>query len=409
MYWRISYPEKGCEYWDTWCMLWPYQLQFEFHHIYRYLIYISFYFNRLHTSPCYLWYLATFSHNWRPETLCRREICIPFDDYFYQIVRSSNSYQSSIFCVLANPRETRRVDTYLSALFPEKSRSYLQKMIEEGKISCNGANFTKNKKIYRWDIIEISWRVDQMTLMAEDIPLEIIYENDDFAIISKDAGINTHPTPWEWWRMGTLVNALLYHFKNLGIRHENSDFNPSIINGVERPGIVHRLDKDTSWLIIIAKNDRSMHALQLKIAKRTIHKTYLALVVGIVKDQQWYIESFIGRDPYDRKKMTTIDPSNPKLAKTKFLNKGIIAGKYTLLEVGLMTGRTHQIRVHLSSIGYPILWDKVYGNEKLNTESREIYGLTRQWLHAYRLEFNLFCQEYSFEAPLKADLNKFFD
>lgn len=209
--------------------------------------------------------------------------------------------------------------------------------------------------------------------------------------------------------MGTLVNALLYHFKNLGIRHENSDFNPSIINGVERPGIVHRLDKDTSWLIIIAKNDRSMHALQLKIAKRTIHKTYLALVVGIVKDQQWYIESFIGRDPYDRKKMTTIDPSNPKLAKTKFLNKGIIAGKYTLLEVGLMTGRTHQIRVHLSSIGYPILWDKVYGNEKLNTESREIYGLTRQWLHAYRLEFNLFCQEYSFEAPLKADLNKFFD
>lgn len=201
-------------------------------------------------------------------------------------MRSSNSYSISTFCVLADPRETRRVDTYLSALFPEKSRSYLQKMIEEGKISCNGDTFNKNKKIYRGDVIEISWRVDQMALMAEDMPLDIIFENDDFAIISKDAGINTHPTPGEGGRMGTLVNALLYHFKNLGIRHEDPEFNPSIINGVERPGIVHRLDKDTSGLIIIAKNDKSMHALQLKIAKRTIHKTYLALVVGIMKDNE---------------------------------------------------------------------------------------------------------------------------
>jgi 23S rRNA pseudouridine1911/1915/1917 synthase len=282
-------------------------------------------------------------------------------------------------------------------------------MIEEGKISCNGAHFTKNKKVYRGDMIEIEWKVDQMELIAEDMPLEIIYENDDFAIISKDAGINTHPTPGEWWRMWTLVNALLYHFKTLGIRSENPEFNPSIINGVERPGIVHRLDKDTSGLIIIAKNDRAMHALQLKIAKRTIHKTYLALVVGVVKDQEWYIESFIGRDLYDRKKMTTLDPVNPKLAKTKFCNKWVIAWKYTLLEVDLMTGRTHQIRVHLSSIGYPIVGDKVYGSEKINTEAREKYGLMRQWLHAYRLSFNLFNQEYSFEAPLKSDLQKCLD
>jgi len=324
-------------------------------------------------------------------------------------MRSSNSYSISTFCVLADPRETRRVDTYLSALFPEKSRSYLQKMIEEGKISCNGANFTKNKKIYRWDVIEIEWKVDQMALVAEDMPLDIIYENDDFAIINKDAGINTHPTPGEWWRMWTLVNALLYHFKTLGIRSENPEFNPSIINGVERPGIVHRLDKDTSGLIIIAKNDRSMHALQLKIAKRTIHKTYMALVAGVVKDQEWYIESFIGRDPYDRKKMTTIDPVNPKIAKTKFFNRGVIDGKYTLLEVDLLTGRTHQIRVHLSSIGYPIVGDKIYGNDKINNEVREKYGLERQWLHAFRLSFNLFGQEYNFEAPLKIDLQKCLD
>jgi 23S rRNA pseudouridine1911/1915/1917 synthase len=130
-------------------------------------------------------------------------------------VNSSNSYTLSKFCVLADPRETRRVDTYLSALFPEKSRSYIQKMIEDGKIHCNGQNFTKNKKIYRGDVIEIHWIIENMELVAENIPLDIIFENDDFAIINKDAGINTHPTPGEEGRKGTLVNALLYHFKTL--------------------------------------------------------------------------------------------------------------------------------------------------------------------------------------------------
>ncbi len=279
-------------------------------------------------------------------------------------------------------------------------------MIEEGKITTNGESFTKNKKIYRGDVIEIAWKVEDMELVAEDMPLDIVYENDDFAIINKDAGINTHPTPWENGRKGTLVNALLYHFKNLGIRSDEPQ-NSSIINWVERPGIVHRLDKDTSGLIIIAKNDKSMHALQLKIAKRTIEKTYLALVVGIVKDQEGYIESFIGRDPYDRKKMTTDDPVNPKIAKTKFRNRWTIDSKYTLLEVDLLTGRTHQIRVHLSSIGYPIVGDKIYGNEKVNREVLEAYGLTRQWLHAYRLRFTIFGQDYDFRWELKKDLEKF--
>lgn len=133
-------------------------------------------------------------------------------------MRSSNNYSISLFSVLADPRETRRVDTYLSALFPEKSRSYLQKMIEEGKISCNGQSFTKNKKIYRGDVIEIQWKVESMELIAEDIPLDIVFENDDFAIINKDPGMNTHPTPGEEGRKGTLVNGLLHHFSSLGIR-----------------------------------------------------------------------------------------------------------------------------------------------------------------------------------------------
>ena len=110
-------------------------------------------------------------------------------------MRSSNNYTTSLFSVLADPRETRRVDTYLSALFPEKSRSYIQKMIEGGKIYCNGQNFTKNKKIYRGDVIEIQWKVEAMELEAEDLGIDIVFENDDFAIINKDAGMNTHPTP----------------------------------------------------------------------------------------------------------------------------------------------------------------------------------------------------------------------
>lgn len=195
------------------------------------------------------------------------------------------------------------------------------------------------------------------------------------------------------------MNALLYHFKNLGIRTDDGEYkkNPSIINGVERPGIVHRLDKDTSGLIIIAKNDRAMHALQLKIAKRTISKTYLALVIGKVRDEEGYIESFIGRDPYDRKKMTTRDPINPKIAKTKFKKLGYYHNKYSLLEVDLLTGRTHQIRVHLASIGYPIIGDKIYGNEKANREVEESLGLKRQWLHAWKLTFSLFGKDYTFE------------
>lgn len=201
------------------------------------------------------------------------------------------------------------------------------------------------------------------------------------------------------------MNALLYHFKNLGVRTDEIE-KKSIINGVERPGIVHRLDKDTSGLIIIAKNDKSMHALQLKIAKRTIAKTYLALVNGIMSDAEGYIESFIGRDPYDRKRMTTDDPINPKLAKTKFYNRGIVDGKYTLVEVDLLTGRTHQIRVHLASIGFPILGDKIYGNKKANNEVQASYGLTRQWLHAFRLEFTIFGKDFHFIGPLKNDLLK---
>lgn len=169
-----------------------------------------------------------------------------------------------------------------------------------------------------------------------------------------------------------------------------------MINGVERPGIIHRLDKNTSGLLLIAKEDRAMWALQKKIEKRTISKRYLAVVLGEIKDPEIYIESFIGRDAIDRKRMTVSDPINPKLAQTRAFVREIKNG-LTLLEIDLLTGRTHQIRVHLSSIGFPILGDEVYGNASANRTYREKYGLKRQWLHAWRLKFVLWGKDFSFE------------
>lgn len=150
-----------------------------------------------------------------------------------------------------------------------------------------------------------------------------------------------------------------------------------------------------------------MRLFQRRIQDRKIQKTYLALVVGIPKEKEGYIESFLGRDPYNRKKITADNPLNPKLAKTKFKVLGVVDEKYALLEVDLLTGRTHQIRVHLASIGFPIVGDTTYGRAKINSELEEKYALKRQWLHAYRLGFDLFKTRFEFRAALKEDLLRF--
>lgn len=297
------------------------------------------------------------------------------------------------FCALLYPQELRRVDILLSTILKDKSRTYIQRLIEKWLILVNGKPVTKNDRIKRYDEITVTFETDKMTIDEEDIPLDIIFENDDFAIVNKDPGINVHPVPWFWWNSGTMVNALLYHMKWL-----------SVIGWVERPGIVHRLDKDTSGLLIIAKNDKSMHNIQILMNKRLVKKTYIALVFWIIKDKEWYIESYIGRDKIDRKIMTVKDPVNPKLAKTKFKVLWYLENKYSLVEVDLLTWRTHQIRVHFSSIWFPIIWDKTYGDKKINEEIFEEFGLSRQFLHAYKLEFELFWKQYSFVWKLKKDL-----
>lgn len=299
-----------------------------------------------------------------------------------------------LFCCYID--KPQRVDMYLSALFSDFSRSYVQKLIDTEKVFINGKKLSKNKKIQRQDIVEIYVTITESKILAQDIPLEIIYEDNDFLLINKEAGINTHPTPGIEWKRGTLVNAVLHHCWN----------NLPVINGEQRPGIVHRLDKDTSGVIIIAKNDIAMKNISLKIKNREVDKYYIALVQWIVPEKKITITSYIWRHKHDRTRMTTVNPINPKEALTHGEVLWYIDNKITILYIKLETGRTHQIRVHLSSIGYPIIGDKVYGNQEENRKILQQYWLSRQALHAYKLSFFMANQSYNFIAPLKSDMKK---
>lgn len=293
-------------------------------------------------------------------------------------------------------KEKQRVDMYLSALFADFSRSYIQKIIDAGEVSVNWKIIAKNLKIQSRDEIIMTIHLEKLELSAENIPLDIVYQDENIAIINKDAGINTHPTPWPEGKSGTLVNALLYHIKDL-----------AWIGWVERPGIVHRLDKDTSGLIMIAKTDKMMLYLQEVMKKREkIGKYYLAIVSGIIKENEFKIESFIGRHPIDKIKMTTKNPINGKLAISYIKVLDTLDEKYTLVEVKIETWRTHQIRVHLSSIWHPIIGDKVYGNKKINEEVEKKYHLKRQALHSYKLEIELYGEKKEFIGDLKEDMKK---
>ncbi len=179
------------------------------------------------------------------------------------------------FCVYIPKQQIRRIDLYLSDIFPDISRSYINTLINRGNIRINGKTLGINRRVVLRDVINIQFVTEKYYLSGENIPLEIIFDNPDFAVINKDAGINTHTFPGEYGKTGTLLNALLYYFGNR-----------SVINGVERPGIVHRLDKDTSGLILIAKNDRSMKILQKKIADKEIRKIYFAVVMGVVQKKE---------------------------------------------------------------------------------------------------------------------------
>jgi len=293
-----------------------------------------------------------------------------------------------------NIEKKQRVDMYLSALFTELSRSYIQKLIDTWCVLVNGNEIKKNLKLEPRDEIAINEMIHSVEILPENIPLDIIYEDDSICVINKDAGINVHPTPWVEWKKGTLVNALLYHCRD----------KLPVISWEQRPWIVHRLDKDTSWVILTAKNDCSMKDISSKIKHREVKKYYIAIVSWVLTQDKFTITSDIGRHRTDRTKMIVNDSINPKHAITHWKVLWYIDDEYTIIKVDLETGRTHQIRVHLSSIWYPIVWDSVYGNPKVNKRAATLYRVHRQMLHALEFHIELFGENKTFIAPLKSDM-----
>ncbi len=296
------------------------------------------------------------------------------------------------FCV--NIEKKQRVDMYISALFPQLSRSYVQKLIDTGCVLVNGKKIKKNLKLEPKSEISIDEITTSVEILPENIPLDIIFEDDNICVINKDPQINVHPTPWIEWKKWTLVNALLHHCRD----------KLPVISWEERPGIVHRLDKDTSWVILTAKNDTYMKDISAKIKNREVKKYYISIVWGVLTQEKFTITSDIGRHRTDRTKMTVSDSVNPKNAITHGEVLWYIDEEYTVIKVDLETGRTHQIRVHLASIGYPIIWDATYWNPKVNKRAATLYQVHRQMLHALEFHIDLYGKKQLFRAPLKDDM-----
>ena len=262
----------------------------------------------------------------------------------------------------------KRVDGFIPNVQKDISRSMVQKLIENENIKVNNKKTKYSYKLKLNDEIEISVpEAKEINLKAQDIPLEVIYEDKDIIVINKPKGMVVHPANGN--PDGTLVNAVMNICKD----------SLSGIGGEIRPGIVHRLDKDTSGAIIVAKNDRAHIGLSNQLKNHEVKKTYLALVRGIIKENEATINMPIARSKKDRKKMDVDKDGKESITHFKVL--GRYKNKYTLLQINLETGRTHQIRVHLSHIGYPIIGDEVYSNGKNE------WNITGQCLHAWKLEF----------------------
>ncbi len=278
-----------------------------------------------------------------------------------------------------------RLDRFIARAAPELSRSFVQRLIADGHVTVNGKPAKPSLKLTAGDGVEVILPPPTPSpVTAEDIPLSILYEDDDLLVVDKPAGLTTHPAPGHG--TGTLVNALLAHLPRL----PESD-NPA------RPGIVHRLDKDTSGLLIVAKTPPALARLSAQFKSRFVKKTYLALVTGRVTPEKGVIDAPIGRDPVHRQRMAVTYTGRP--ARTGYKVLRYLPGA-TLLEAYPETGRTHQIRVHFAAVGHPVVGDATYG-----TPSRLV---GRQFLHAYRLSFRLPSsgKPVEFTAPLPPDLQE---
>lgn len=281
-----------------------------------------------------------------------------------------------------------RLDRYLDGVCPDLSRTRIQQLIAQGHVTVDSAKIKAGIKLKMGQaVIVIVPDPEESPLKPQHIPLEVVYQDDDVIVVEKPAGLTVHPGPGH--PDGTMVNALLAMCPNL-----------QGIGGTVRPGIVHRLDKDTSGLIVVAKNEVAHRKLSDAMKARECKKVYLALVHGNVKEDEAVIEAPLGRDPANRQRMAIVAFGRQATTRYKVIER--LPG-YTLVEVQLITGRTHQIRVHFASIGHPPVGDPVY--------SRIKSSVARQFLHAQKLGFKLpSTDEYvEFESPLPEDLSSFLE
>jgi 23S rRNA pseudouridine1911/1915/1917 synthase len=286
-----------------------------------------------------------------------------------------------------------RLDRAITMRLPDVSRSYAANLIERGHVAINGTPATKpGHKLKAADIVTVELPAPAPSaLQAESIPLNVVYEDADLLVVDKPAGMVVHPAPGH--SGGTLVNALLAHVPELELD----------MGDEARPGIVHRLDKDTSGLMVVAKRRAAHEALSRQMAARTMRKEYLALVRGRPSPPSAIIDAPIARDPHDRQRMAVVEGGRP--ARTRYTTEHVYP-HYTLVRCVLETGRTHQIRVHMASTGHPILGDPTYGKATLKDADR--LGLTRQFLHATRLGFTIPStgEWREFDSPLPDELQQ---
>lgn len=274
-----------------------------------------------------------------------------------------------------------RIDKYISNLVEGKSRSFIQGMIEKGAVLVNGNIKKSNYTVRTGDVILVTVPEPvEMSIKAEKIPLEILYEDADLVVVNKKQGMVVHPASGVY--SGTLVNALLDHCTDL-----------SGINGVLRPGIVHRIDKDTSGILVVAKNDNAHNILAHQLKEHSMTRVYYALVEGIVKQDEGVVDAPLGRHPVEKIKMAVVRDGRSAVTRYRVIKR---YKAQTLVECMLETGRTHQIRVHMAHIGHPVVGDPVYGHKK------QRFKLEGQLLHAKKLGFiHPSTGEYvEFESPL---------
>lgn len=281
-----------------------------------------------------------------------------------------------------------RLDKYLTEE-TEFSRATVKKMIEESLVTVNGSVVKANYKMKEDDVIEY-FELPEVSLdiVPSDIPISIVYEDEDVLVVNKASGMVVHPAPGH--HDDTLVNALLYHVKDL-----------STINGVKRPGIVHRIDKDTSGLLMVAKNDVAHASLVQQLQDKTVERKYIALVHGVIPHDKGRINAPIGRDPKNRLNMTVLHGGKEAVTHFEVLQR---FDKYTLIECRLETGRTHQIRVHLKYIGYPLAGDPQYGRKKDDFSwGQYLHAKTLGFQHPTRDEWIDFTAEIPSEFYTKLD------